>query len=371
MIGKNSWYDIAEIDRIDSPALVVYKDRIVDNLRKMVKLTGDPSRLMPHVKTHKMMDIVRLHLDMGIRQFKCATIAEAEMLGMAGAERVLIAIQPVGPKYRRIVSLINKYPEVHYSVIVDNPGVVLEIAELMVVSETEIGVYIDLNVGMNRTGIIIGEEAKELAKLCNSLEGINFEGFHAYDGHIMNSNLSERTALYNNEFSAVYDLVEFAAKKLGRKLNLIAGGTPTFPIHASEKGTICSPGTTVLWDYNSDERFPDLPFEYAALVITRVISKIGDKMICLDLGHKAIAAENPLPRVKFINHPEVIPVSQSEEHMIAEVPDNSKYQLGEVLYGVPRHICPTCALYQEAVVVVDNQWVGNWKVTARDRFLTV
>jgi D-serine deaminase-like pyridoxal phosphate-dependent protein len=169
----------------------------------------------------------------------------------------------------------------------------------------------------------------------------------------------------------VYDLLDYTEKKLGRKFVLVAGGTPTFPIHAAKKNTICSPGTTVLWDYTSQERFPDLTFEYAALVITRIISRIGSKLITLDLGHKAVAAESPLPRVKFLNHPEIIPISQSEEHMVAEVPDNNNYQLGDVFYGVPCHICPTCALYHEAVVVNEYKWTDNWNVMARDRFINV
>ena len=371
MVTKREWYEIEGIDQIDSPALVLYRKRIIGNLEKMVRMTGDTSRLMPHVKTHKIKEIVQLHMEMGIRHFKCATIAEAEMLGMAGAETVLIAFQSVGPKLHRIVNLLKKYPAVHYSVIVDHPEVVLELAELMVVSGIGIGVYIDLNVGMNRTGIVPGKDAKELAKLCASLEGIDLQGLHAYDGHNSITDPKERMNKCLDEFKPVYELQSYLEDKLGRKLTLIAGGTPTFPIHARNENTICSPGTTVLWDYSSEERFPDLPFEYAALVIARVISKIGNDLLCIDLGHKAIAAENPLPRVKFLNHPEVIPVSQSEEHLVARVPDNHGFQVGDVLYGIPKHICPTCALYQEAVVVDDNQWVDTWKVVARDRFLSV
>jgi D-threonine aldolase len=372
MFKKKAWYEIEAIDRIDSPVLVVYKDRIIGNIEKMVQIAGgDPKRLMPHVKTHKIKEIVQLHLERGINQFKCATIAEAEMLALAGAEKVLIAIQPVGPKLRRIVNLVNKYPEVHYSVIVDNIEVALELAELMVVSGIEAGVFIDLNVGMNRTGIIPGDEAKELAKLCISLEGINLEGFHAYDGHNLIEDLTERREQCLREMQPVYKLMDYTSEKSGKQLILVAGGTPTFPIHATEKSTVCSPGTTVLWDFNSKERFKDLPFDYAALVIARVISKIGSNLITLDLGHKAIAAESPLPRVKFLNHPEIIPVFQSEEHMVAKVPDNNQFQCGDVLFGVPGHICPTCALYQEVIVVEDHEWIDTWKVMARDRFISV
>jgi D-threonine aldolase len=371
MFDKRAWYEIESIDQIDSPALVVYKDRIIRNTEKMVKMAGDPKRLMPHVKTHKIKEIVQIQLDLGIHQFKCATIAEAEMLAMVGAEKVLIAMQPVGPKLLRIIRLINKYPKVHFSVIADNPEVVLELAEMMVVSGIQIGVFIDLNVGMNRTGILTGKEANELAEMCVSLEGVAFEGFHVYDGHNLITDPIERTIQCQNYMRDVYQLLDSTERKLGLKLALIAGGTPTFPIHAAKSNTICSPGTTVLWDYSSDDRFPDLPFEFAALLITRVISKIGDKLITLDLGHKAVAAETPLPRVKFMDHPEIIPVSQSEEHMVAQVPDNSNYQFGEVFYGIPGHICPTCALYQEAVVVENNKWTTFWKVIARDRFINL
>ncbi len=371
MFKKKAWYEIESIDQIDSPALILYRDRIQRNIERMIKIAGDPGRLMPHVKTHKIKEIVMLQLDQGIHQFKCATIAEAEMLALAGAEKVLIAMQPVGPKLFRLVNLIRKYPKVEYSVIVDNPEIVLELAELMVVSGVNAGIFIDLNVGMNRTGIIPGEEAKELAKLCLSLEGITLKGFHAYDGHNQISDLANRREQCIREMQPVYDLMNYTENKSGEKLILVAGGTPTFPIHASEKDTICSPGTTVLWDFTMQERFPDLPFEYAALVITRVISKIGNKLITLDLGHKAIAAESPMPRVNFLDHSEIIPVSQSEEHMVAEVPDNSKFQYGGVLYGVPRHICPTCALYQEARIIDNHEWTESWKITARDRSLSV
>lgn len=371
MFDKRAWYKIESIDQIDSPALVVYNNRIIRNIEKMIKIAGDPERLMPHVKTHKIKEIIKLQLDQGIRQFKCATIAEAEMLAMADVKRVLIAMQPVGPKLFRMVNLILKYPGVKYSVIADNAEIVLELAELMTVSGINAGVFIDLNVGMNRTGIIPGNEAKELAKMCLSLEGITFEGFHAYDGHNQISDLTERREQCLREMQPVYDLMDYTEKKSGKKLILVAGGTPTFPIHAAEKDTICSPGTTVLWDFTMQEHFPDLPFEYAALLVTRVISKIGHNLITLDLGHKAVAADSPMPRVKFLDHPEIIPISQSEEHIVAEVPDNSKYHYGDVLYGVPMHICPTCALYREALVIDDHQWTETWKIEARDRFLTV
>lgn len=365
------WYNVWEIDEIDSPSLIVYRERILDNLKKMISMVGNPDRLMPHVKTHKMEAVVKLHLSLGIRNFKCATIAEAEMTGSAGGENVLIALQPVGPKFRRLVNLIRKYPAVNYSVIVDNTLTAIALSEKMEEAGARIGVYIDLNTGMNRTGIAPGREAGELVNLCVSLKNIEFMGFHAYDGHNSSSDLEERKSLWEKEFWAVYDLLHWAEERLGRKLNLISGGTPTFPFHAKMSNAICSPGTTVLWDWVSNDRFQDLPFEYAAVLVTRVVSVIDQNTICLDLGHKAVAAETPLPRIRFLNHPEALPFSQNEEHLVVKVPESGLYTIGDVFYGVPWHICPTCALYQQAIFCENNHRTDTWAVTARDRYLTV
>ena len=114
---------------------------------------------------------------------------------------------------------------------------------------------------------------------------------------------------------------------------------------------------------------PEEPFEAAALVLTRVISTVDHERICLDLGHKSLSADYPQPRVYFLNAPEALPLSHSEEHLVVKVADSSKYAVGELFYGVPQHICPTVALYERAIVVDGNNAVGEWSVTARDKKL--
>src|SRR5947207_2782744 len=83
-----------------------------------------------------------------------------------------------------------------------------------------------------------------------------------------------------------------------------AGGSPTFPIHASHTDRECSPGTTVLWDFGYGDKYPDLAFQPAAVLLTRVISKPGPDRLCLDLGHKAVAPEMPHPRVRLLELPD-------------------------------------------------------------------
>src|ERR1700754_3215354 len=104
-----NWYEISNIDQLDTPALVIYPDRVKENIRLAVEMAGDPARLRPHVKTHKSPETTRLMHAAGIRRFKCATIAEAEMLALEGAEDVLLVYQPIGPKAARLAALIRKY----------------------------------------------------------------------------------------------------------------------------------------------------------------------------------------------------------------------------------------------------------------------
>jgi D-serine deaminase-like pyridoxal phosphate-dependent protein len=151
----------------------------------------------------------------------------------------------------------------------------------------------------------------------------------------------------------------------------VAGGSPTFPVHAQRNGVECSPGTFIFWDWGYSQQLPEQKFKFAALVLTRVISKLDEETLCLDLGHKSVAAENPFPRVIFLNASGVQAISQSEEHLVVKVNPADNYQVGDIFYGVPIHICPTCALYEQAYVVEEGQVKTTWKVISRNRFITV
>jgi len=64
-------------------------------------------------------------------------------------------------------------------------------------------------------------------------------------------------------------------------------------------------------------------------------------------------------------------VSQSEEHLVLEAGRDHRYKTGDVLYGIPYHICPTVALYERACTVEKGKLAGEWKNIARDRKITV
>ncbi|MEJ7588665.1 MAG: D-TA family PLP-dependent enzyme [Ferruginibacter sp.] len=365
------WFKIKNADDIDSPALLIYKDRVLENIRLLKGMVAnDTSRLRPHVKTNKIAEVCRMMKDEGISKFKCATIAEAEMLAMTGAADVLLSYQPVGPKMARFIKLVSAYPSTNFACLADNIQSAEQLSGLCIKNKLTVDVFIDLNTGMNRTGI---QPAKALLlfETMQLLPGIKIVGLHVYDGHIRDTELSLRKEHTDRGYIKVIILAEAIEAISGRKMRVVAGGSPTFPIHAQNKNTECSPGTFIFWDWGYKHSFPDEPFDYAALVMTRVISVIDEHTITTDLGHKSVAAEGPLPRVYFLNAPGLVPVSQSEEHLVIKATNATSFKPGDVLYGVPVHICPTVALYERAIVIENNYATDQWKVIARDRKINI
>lgn len=368
---QGNWFLLDDIANIESPALLFYEDRIRENIMLLKSMINDSSRLRPHVKTHKSADVTMLLLEAGFEKFKCATIAEAEMLAMCKAPDVLLAYQPVGPNIQRMLALQKQFQATNFSCLVDNLETARELAAAFASTGETASVYIDLNVGMNRTGIR-PESVPELFEAINRINGLKVIGLHAYDGHIHDSDYASRVQQASAIIVVLQDLSEMLDRKYDFKPLIIAGGTPTFPIYSQQSDFECSPGTFVLWDKGYQDAFAEQAFLPAALVISRIVSLPAAELICTDLGHKAVAAESVLEkRVFFLNAPELKPVSQSEEHLVLNAGANHEFQVGNVLYGLPNHICPTVALYETAYCMTVEGQVKSWPITARKRKLSI
>lgn len=369
---QTPWYWIDAVDQLDTPALVLYPDRIRQNIDLLIKIIGDKSRLRPHVKTHKSREVTRLLLEVGIRKFKCATIAEAEMLASCGATDILLAYQPNGAKIHRLLTLMHAYPAVRFACLVDNLTTARQLSDLAIKADRVVPVYIDLNVGMNRTGTLPNNDVVTLYADLDQLAGVKPVGLHAYDGHLRNPDLAIRTADCDAAFQPVQALCDALVARGFARPDLVVGGSPTFPIHARREGVDCSPGTFIYWDKGYQAILSEQPFLPAALVVARVISLPGPTKICLDVGHKSVAAECDLTeRVTFLNAPGLKAVGQSEEHLVLEAGAGHPYQIGDVLYGLPNHICPTVALYERAYTIEKGTVTGEWQTIARDRTISV
>ncbi|MCU0389785.1 MAG: D-TA family PLP-dependent enzyme [Thermoflexibacter sp.] len=370
------WYKVKNESTLDTPSLLIFKERVQHNIENMVKIAGSADRLLPHVKTYKMKEIVQMQLGKGISKFKAATIAEAEMTAMAGAKFVLIAHQLVGAKIERLQKLIEKYPTVHFASLIDSEEVAQQMHQVFAEKKQNFYVFIDINNAMDRSGHLLGDSLLEFYKVLADKVHYPYlicEGFHLYDGNFRQSNFEERKQAINNAYLPFQEMInQIEANSLFPKPMIICGGTPAFTVHALRQDVYCSPGTCLISDWGYGESLPEQPFEWAGILLSRVISKPKIGYITLDLGHKAVASENPLDkRVKFLNLPHYKFVSQSEEHLVLEVEDWENIKIGQIIYGVPYHICPTINLYNEVYVVEKQEVIGNWQVIARNRKITV
>ncbi len=358
---------------LPSPALLFYEDAIRENFVEAVRIAGSPERLRPHIKTHKTAEIVSIAMSFGITKFKCATIAEAEMLARTGARDIFVAYTLVGRNAGRLVELAVMYPKVQFSVLVDTIEPAASIERLVLSAGIRIGAYLDLDVGQHRTGISPGTEAVELYRFIASCRGLYPAGLHCYDGHNHQHDYSERMAAAKY----CYGLMEsFRDQLLNAGLSVpevVIGGTPTFPCYATMEGVMLSPGTCFLQDYSYASSFPDLRFKNAAVLFTRVISRnVKLKTFTLDLGYKGISSDPQGLRGLILDHEGSQPMLQNEEHWVFTAPKKGLPEIGEEVYVIPTHICPTVALYERAHIInTDGVCYTEWKIAARDRSIGI
>ena len=365
------WYRISNEAEVASPALLIYPERIAENLRRMIAAAGGPARLRPHVKTHKMPEVIKLAVGQGITKFKAATIAEAEMTAAAGGEDIVLAYPVIGPTAGRFMQLVRTFPQVRWRAVVDSDVGIDDLARAAAAIGMPAELLLDLNVGMDRTGVVPGPEAVRLARRIAESPGLTFGGLHAYDGHLHDTDRSKLASSVETAFAPVWRLIA-DLKEGGIEVPLVvAGGTPTSFILMQQDGVEVSPGTTVLWDVGQPTVSPDLDYLNAAVLLARVISKPTPGRLCLDLGYKAVASEMPPPRVELLDLSGATFPLQNEEHLVVETPQAASFQVGTVVYCLPRHVCPTVALHEEAVVVREGRAEDCWQVLARRRRITI
>ena len=368
-------YEIDDTSQIYSPGLVIFRDLMVQNLEEMIRIAGGPERLCPHCKTHKTREITQMEIELGIKSHKCATIAEAEMLCEVGVEDVLIAYQLVGPNVNRLARLMDKFPAVRFTTIVDHPVALEHLADVMASTPgRELDILVDLDTGMGRTGIAVGPEAIELYEMTLSLPGVRPGGLHWYDGHNRQGDFEERKAAVNacwDQFTRFRDQVLLSGLPVPR---VVTAGTGSFPILAQkgEPNVQLSPGTTTFHDAQMVELFPEMNFTPALAILTRVISRNRQGHLTLDVGHKSCAADQPAgKRLSFPDLEDAVEVQQTEEHLVVKTDSATEFELGDDIIAIPTHACPAVAVHQFANIVSKGKVVDRWQIASRDRVLTV
>jgi D-serine deaminase-like pyridoxal phosphate-dependent protein len=373
MLSEFPWdpgYSIAGADEALTPALVLYPEIVASNIERTLELLGgDASRIRVHVKTAKLGYSIRLLLDRKIRAFKCATTLELVTACENGANDVLFAYPAMGANGRRVAQIADQFPNVRISVLVENDD------QLRQWQGTRVGIFLDINPGMNRTGI----EQERTDKVVSALRGIGelgleFRGLHYYDGQYGGLPWEERTRAAHTGYDRLLKLVAEIASEGFTIPEVVTAGTPTFPCSLAYPGFRgrsfihrVSPGTVIYGDATSLAQLPrDYGYGPAALVLTRVVSQPSAGVITCDAGHKAVSADAGIPTCLVMGNRGLTALSPSEEHLPFAVAEGAATpRVGELLYLLPRHICPTVNNFDRALIVRGGTIELEEKVSAR------
>ena len=359
-------YLFREADRVLTPALLVYPELVDANIGATLRLTGgDPNRWRPHIKTAKIGSVIRQMMNHGIRFFKCSTTLELLTACEAGAADVLLAFPVTGANARRTVDLAQRFPQTRVSVLVE----AREQAGFW--RDSGIGIFIDVNPGMNRTGI--GQERTE--DICDLARQIGeaFRGLHYYDGHVIAADASERELTSHAGYDRLIEIISALSIAGCKPREVITSGTPAAPCALSHPrlrdGPFqhrISPGTVVYNDMTSLRQLPGLGYVPAAVVLSTVVSHPAPNIFTCDAGHKSVSADAGLPTCEIIGWPGLRPLKPSEEHLPVDANITGRVPaIGSRLYLVPRHICPTVNNFDEALIVIGGEVRGIQSVSAR------
>jgi len=335
-----------------TPALAIFAGALRENVRRIVAHVGTPERWRPHLKTTKTPEIWRELTAVGVRHFKCATTREAALaceladeLGIA--LDVLIAQPLVGENLSRAARIAAAHANGRLSVLCEDPG---EAGRL----PAALGVFVDVNPGMHRTGQPL--DARESILAVAAEAGARFRGVHFYEGHVHARDPGQRREQSFGLYRELLELLDaFAARGLDVR-EVVTSGTPAVldalafePFRALPATHRVSPGTVVLHDLRSLEEAPDLELVPAALVLSRVVSHPRPGRVTCDAGSKALAAEAGDPVALALGHPELEARTPNEEHLPFDVRVGAERpERGALLRLVPRHVCPTVNLAESA-----------------------
>lgn len=364
--GTTQFSEPLPLALLDTPALLIDLELLEGNLQRMSEaLRRMGSTIRPHFKAHRMAEICRRQLALGAHGITCAKLGEAEVLGELGFDHFLIANEVVGPvKWGRLARLAQSRDVL---VGIDNFEVAQATAAAAREAGSEIGVLVDLNLGMGRCGVAPGLPALELASRCAELPGLSFEGVMGYEGQIVMLPREEKVAAGRAALGKLTDTAE-RCRDAGLPVRVVsAGGTGCWDITATQPGvTELQCGTYTLMDLLFHEGGGACDFDYACTVLGTVISRPHPDRAVVDVGKKGLHPSFGMARPMELPDAELL--SLHSEHGILSVGGDARaLRPGDTVRFIPSYLEGTVNLYDRAYVIRNGAAVEEWTVTGRGR----
>ncbi|HEX6938410.1 MAG TPA: alanine racemase [Longimicrobiales bacterium] len=356
---------------LETPAAIVDLDRMGANLDRMAAYAREHGlRLRPHVKTHKTPRIAADQLRRGAAGVTVATVREAEAMA-AVADDILLAYPPVGPG--RLERLLALPARVRLTVALDSIEAVEALAAAAAAAGREVGVLVELDLGMHRCGVQSPEAAVALALAAAELDGVAYRGVMFYPGHIREPVAQQATAL--ERLRADWNRYLAALIEAGLEPEIVSGGsTPTaYSSHRIDGLTEIRPGTYIFNDRTTAAIGACAWDDCAYTVLATVVSTAVPGQAVVDAGSKALSREEiRAPGATgfgaLIDHPDIVVRAMSEEHGILDLSHTDwRPRVGDRVRIVPNHVCVSVHLFDRLWGVRGEDIVVSWRVAARGR----
>ena len=358
------------MDALPTPVLLLDEAGLTRNIEKMADfLKGKGKGFRPHAKTHKCPEIARRQLDAGAVGICAAKVSEALVLVGAGIDKVLITSAVLSPAKMAVLAELSRKAEI--DLVIDSMAG-FEALESALSADDQIGVLVDLDVELGRTGTRSDDEALALAEKISNAGNMAFRGVQHYAGHLMHV---EGFEARRDRSLALWDTVAGRVERLetaGFPCEVVTGcGTGTFNIDCDvDVVTDLQVGSYIFMDQEyrliggeQSELFDD--FEVTLTVATTAISQpMGEKAVTVDGGYKVFASDsvNPEPldlagsRFRFFG----------DEHGVLLIPEGSQQPtLGSLQRFVTPHCDPTVNLHDAYWVHNDDEVYSRWPISAR------
>jgi len=360
-----------QLAALETPAVLVDLDRLDRNLARAATYAANHGlALRPHVKTHKAPVVASAQLRLGACGLTCATPREAEVMSEV-CEDILVAYPPVGAaRAKRLAALP---PSVRLTVALDSEDAATEIARAARDARREVGVYVELDVGMHRVGTATVDAAVALARRVSESEGLRFDGIAFYPGHVREP-LREQDAQLRELDTALSRALE-RFHEAGLPPRVVSGGsTPTlWRTHELPGVTEIRPGTYVFNDRGALASGACEWEDCALTVLATVVSTAVPGQAVIDAGTKALGREPVRGEpgegfAQLLDHPEVLVSRMSEEHGILDLSRTTwKPVVGEMVRIVPNHVCIVVHLNDEVYGIRGERLERRWPIAARGR----
>lgn len=354
------------VDAIETPALIVDLDAFEANLTAMADFARARGiRLRPHGKTHKCAAIGLRQMQLGAVGLCCQKVSEAEALVAGGVGNVLVTNEVLGPaKLQRLVALTAK---AEIGICIDSNLGLDRLTQAMASAPRPMDVYLELDVGAGRCGVIEIADAVALVERIVGADKLRFGGIHAYQGSAqhLRTQAERRKAI---DFAAGRaGALKTALEARGITVPVITGaGTGTFPIEAaSGVYTEIQPGSYIFMDrdYGDNQPDPAAPiFAHSLFVLTSVMSRRAEFAV-IDAGLKSHSIDSGFPTVS--GFPELSFDQPSDEHGVIRGSQNALPNLDDKLRLIPGHCDPTVNLYDWIIAVRGDKVAEIWPVDAR------